>query len=62
MTSLENANPQVYLINEEAIEEPVEYDDTDASREEFTAQEVFQLIRHLNDPGTVLQCTRFILK
>ena len=51
MMSLENANPQVYLIDEETIEEPVGYDDNDTSREEFTAQEVFQLIRHLNDPG-----------
>ena len=55
MTSLENANPQVYLIEEEAIEEPADYDDNDLTREEFTALEVFQHIRHLNDPGTMLQ-------
>lgn len=53
MTSLENANPRVYLVDDDLVEDPAE-DENDNLRDEFTAQEVFELIRNLNDPGNYI--------
>lgn len=53
MTAVEiqNANPKVYAV-EEYIGEVCDSSDPDSDeRDAFTSHEIFELIRHLNDPG-----------
>jgi hypothetical protein len=51
--SLENANPIIYAVDDTVnMESACEIDDDDDSeRDEFNSSEIFELIRHLNDPG-----------
>ena len=49
-SELQNANPTVYNVGKNLFENE-SLDDTDENeRDVVTSQEVFQLIRHLNDP------------
>lgn len=51
MASLQNANPKIYNIEESSAQhDTLDFFDDDTTREEFTPQEIFELIRHLNDP------------
>lgn len=49
MAELINANPIVHNVDQEAWVGTFEFDDED-SREPFTADEIFEMIRNLNDP------------
>lgn len=50
MTELINANPTIYSVKQTPIiEENFLYDDEN-EREGFSSTEVFEMIRHLNDP------------
>lgn len=50
MTTIQNANPIIYNIHhEKIIDDNFDYKDEN-SREEVTATEIFEYIRHLNDP------------
>lgn len=56
MAALQNANPKIYnVVDDDLAEEEELTDADDSSRDAFTAQEVFDMIRHLNDPGSL--CT-----
>ncbi|KNC56159.1 UPF0195 protein FAM96B [Thecamonas trahens ATCC 50062] len=46
----DNPNPTVYMPTTAHREVKVDYDDDDMAREAIDAQEVFELIRHINDP------------
>jgi hypothetical protein len=50
MSELLNANPKVYHVEEERWN-VVSIDLNDDERDEFTSQEVFDLVRDVNDPG-----------
>ncbi len=50
MTELINANPTIYNVKQgPLVEEKFQYDDED-EREIFSSTEIFEMIRHLNDP------------
>lgn len=49
MTDLINANPIVHKVEKETWVGTLDFDDED-SREPFTPDEIFEMIRNLNDP------------
>ena len=50
MTELINANPTIYTVKKTVnIDNSYDYED-EYEREGFTTEEVFEMIRHLNDP------------
>ncbi len=49
MTELINANPIIYAVKQTEWNYSLDYDDED-ERENFSAEEVFECIRNLNDP------------
>lgn len=49
MTELINANPIIYAVKETEWNHSLDFDDED-EREGFSAEEVFECIRSLNDP------------
>lgn len=60
MTELQNANPVIFNVSRVYVDTNIVDFENEDDHEEITAQEIFEHIRHLNDPEHPLTLVQFV--